>query len=371
MSPMSDAGTSPFFNSPPRDSAPPRANDTNSARQSSTFPKKDYGDSPTLEPEDEDIAITPRGHGQEPTIPETQEKEPDGIKPSIPESKFSPPLPTSPTFKRPTSPKSRNASRVRQPIEQQPPALIDQTVAMKKPIKTQRSEQELSASTLRGLSQESALPKAQEPESTRLALEIPKPQHTKSPLWHLNNQDNVLTPRGRTLQRSFPEPEESKYALFASSPSPLQQSDSPTQILDNAAPASYPAPTEQLDATIQEQVNQEFVSNSKDIMQVSGSDPRLETYSPLQSTFVAQRNGFDSAPREQVTVLAQESLGQETASTPGDVTQEPGSKPHLERNSLPQPAFVAPPDGFESSFTRNSLGPRSKYTSPRPRSAYW
>lgn len=57
----------------------------------------------------------------------------EALKSSIAEPGFSPPLPDSPTFQRPPSPKSRNASRTRQP-ERQEPALVSHDLAKEEQI---------------------------------------------------------------------------------------------------------------------------------------------------------------------------------------------------------------------------------------------
>ena len=54
---------------------------------------------------------------------------------SIEQKSFSPPLPNSPTFNRPTSPKSRNASRSRTPAQQ--PALVSHDLAMEEQVTQQ------------------------------------------------------------------------------------------------------------------------------------------------------------------------------------------------------------------------------------------
>ncbi|KAG9246244.1 carbon-nitrogen hydrolase [Calycina marina] len=54
---------------------------------------------------------------------------PEHRKSSIPERTFSPPVPASPTFVRPPSPKSRNASRTRPPLEPSQPVLISHDVS--------------------------------------------------------------------------------------------------------------------------------------------------------------------------------------------------------------------------------------------------
>ena len=60
---------------------------------------------------------------------------PESLKSSIPERTFSPPVPTSPTFQRPPSPKSRNASRTRPiPAEHQQPALVSHDLAQQDQI---------------------------------------------------------------------------------------------------------------------------------------------------------------------------------------------------------------------------------------------
>ncbi|KAH6684372.1 carbon-nitrogen hydrolase [Halenospora varia] len=57
-----------------------------------------------------------------------EEKLREQLKSSIPQPDFKAPSPDSPTFKRPESPKSRNASRTRQPIEREP-ALVNHDLA--------------------------------------------------------------------------------------------------------------------------------------------------------------------------------------------------------------------------------------------------
>jgi len=61
----------------------------------------------------------------------------ENLKSSIEEPTFSPAVPSSPTFQRPPSPKSRNASRTRLPDEQEP-ALLSHDLAMEEQI-TQRA----------------------------------------------------------------------------------------------------------------------------------------------------------------------------------------------------------------------------------------
>lgn len=72
----------------------------------------------------------------------TEQPEPEtlleSLKSSIAAPTYTPPLPSSPTFKRPESPKSRNASRSRQPSDQQSPALISHDLAMEEQV-TQRA----------------------------------------------------------------------------------------------------------------------------------------------------------------------------------------------------------------------------------------
>jgi len=86
--------------------------------------------------------------------------------------------------------------------------------------------------------------------------------------------------------------------------------------------------------------------------------------SELQSTTHMK----SKSPIPQETALASHDLEKELKNKPRSDSKLSNS--HFSLNSLPQSQSPAP-DEFKSMFNSNDLGPRSRHTSPRPKSTIW
>jgi hypothetical protein len=93
--------------------------------------------------------------------------------------------------------------------------------------------------------------------------------------------------------------------------------------------------------------------------------PTFTTPSPDSPTFRRPES-----PKSRNASRTRQPDEQEPSLVAHDLANESQLNSHLGLKSPPHSASTAPVQ-YESSFTRNNLGPRSRHTSPRPRSTVW
>jgi len=234
----------------------------------------------------------------------------------------------SPRFRRPESPKSRNASRG--------PSRGRSRVRKPDPHEPVLSSPELAS-------------KLQKESSS--GLKSPEPEEPALPAHDLASG---LQNRSYSESPSPQEPALSSHVLTSKIQKAQYSGVKSTESEESALPSHH------LASGLQNKSHSDSKSPAPQEIAFSADDLASE----LQDTTHMK----SKSPIPQETALASHGLEKELKNKPRSESKLSNS--HFSLNSLPQSQSPAP-DEFKSMFNSNDLGPRSRHTSPRPKSTIW